>query len=203
MFELFFEDKVVIFTDDPGAESPDAFVYAAAPGERIGIAKMLEKFGNTNRLTVKTADPLRTFELFASQFVPVEAGGGIVKDAAGRLLMIHRNGRWDLPKGHLEKGETPAEGAEREVREETGAEGLEIGELMAVSRHFYNKYGKWELKRTWWFAMHCEGSCLAPQTEEGIAAAEWIAPEKLAECEADCFASVRQVLRDAGLSEKE
>jgi bis(5'-nucleosidyl)-tetraphosphatase len=35
------------------------------------------------------------------------------------LLMRHAN-RWDLPKGHVEKGESDTECALRELREETG-----------------------------------------------------------------------------------
>ena len=36
----------------------------------------------------------------------VRAAGGIVTDDAGNRLLIHRNGRWDLPKGKVEQGET-------------------------------------------------------------------------------------------------
>ena len=51
--------------------------------------------------------------------------GGIVLDDDGRLLMIQRGtepdrGRWSLPGGRVELGETDEEAAVREVREETG-----------------------------------------------------------------------------------
>ncbi|HKN54020.1 MAG TPA: NUDIX domain-containing protein [Amycolatopsis sp.] len=53
--------------------------------------------------------------------------GGIVHDAQGRLLLIKRanepgRGRWSLPGGRVEPGETDAEAVVREVREETGLE---------------------------------------------------------------------------------
>lgn len=41
------------------------------------------------------------------------------------LLMQHVN-RWDLPKGHLDTGETPAQAALRELREETGIKPSEV-----------------------------------------------------------------------------
>jgi len=58
--------------------------------------------------------------------------GGIVLDEAGRLLMIQRGtepdlGRWSLPGGRVELGETDEEAAVREVREETGLDVEVIG----------------------------------------------------------------------------
>ena len=54
----------------------------------------------------------------------VLAAGGIVRDGAGRVLLIRRgdNGRWALPGGMMEPGESIAGCAIREVREETGLE---------------------------------------------------------------------------------
>ena len=51
--------------------------------------------------------------------------GAVVHDAAGRLLLVQRGrephrGRWSLPGGRVEAGESPEQAVEREVREETG-----------------------------------------------------------------------------------
>src|ERR1700761_6761286 len=51
--------------------------------------------------------------------------GAIVRDGAGRLLLVQRGhdpeaGRWSLPGGRVEPGETDAEALAREMREETG-----------------------------------------------------------------------------------
>lgn len=51
--------------------------------------------------------------------------GAIVFDADGRLLLVKRanppaQGKWSLPGGRQEAGESPSEGVVREVREETG-----------------------------------------------------------------------------------
>jgi 8-oxo-dGTP diphosphatase len=53
--------------------------------------------------------------------------GGIVRDGAGRLLLIRRGqepsrGLWSLPGGRVEPGETLEQAVVREVREETGLE---------------------------------------------------------------------------------
>ena len=49
---------------------------------------------------------------------------GIVRDANDRVLFMRRadNGKWGLPAGAIDPGETPAEAIAREVREETGLE---------------------------------------------------------------------------------
>jgi ADP-ribose pyrophosphatase YjhB (NUDIX family) len=51
--------------------------------------------------------------------------GAVVRDDAGRLLLIRRGhepsrGLWSLPGGRVEPGETLEAAVEREVREETG-----------------------------------------------------------------------------------
>lgn len=58
---------------------------------------------------------------------PRLAFGLLARD--GRLLLVHRRhdrtdhpDTWDLPGGHIEPGESPADAMRREVREEVGAE---------------------------------------------------------------------------------
>lgn len=36
------------------------------------------------------------------------------------LLIRHHAGHWTFPKGHADRGESPQQTAERELREETG-----------------------------------------------------------------------------------
>jgi len=67
---------------------------------------------------------------------PVVCAGAVVRDDAGRLLLVLRGhqpgaGRWSLPGGRVEPGETPEAAAAREVAEETGLT-VAIGELLAT-----------------------------------------------------------------------
>lgn len=105
----------------------------------------------------------------------VKAAGGLVRDDEGRLLLMCRNGRSDLPKGKVEVGETLAQAAIRETEEETGLTGLLLGSLRLKTYHIYNLYGGWHFKQTSWFDMrHSGAQPLVPQTEEGITEVGWI-----------------------------
>ena len=52
------------------------------------------------------------------KYTLIEAAGGLVVNDEGKILMILRRGKWDLPKGKLDENETIEKCAEREVIEE-------------------------------------------------------------------------------------
>jgi len=69
---------------------------------------------------------------------PIPCAGAVVRDAEGRLLLVQRGhapsmGRWSVPGGRVEPGETPEQAAAREVLEETGLR-VDIGRLLACVR---------------------------------------------------------------------
>ena len=189
---VYFADKSVVFTDraTPGAH----FAVRLGSGERVSRAKILEIFQTCNDVAVISPDAEAAFRGFAAEFAAVEAAGGIVVDARGAWLMIHRNGRWDLPKGHVEAGETFAECAVREVGEETGVTGAEVVRPLCDTLHAYSLCGRWELKRTHWFEMRAAaGAAPAPQREEGIDRAVWCMPDEVREHLSATFPTLRCV----------
>lgn len=135
---------------------------------------LLEKSRQPRAVVLYSTDP-EALELdFFSQFHYLEAAGGLVFNPEGQALFIFRRGRWDLPKGKADPGETPPETAIREVREETGVEHLVLKDHIADTYHTYRDRGKRMLKRTWWYAMETTDTRLVPQAEEDIEKAVWV-----------------------------
>ncbi len=105
----------------------------------------------------------------------IEAAGGLVKNDAGAHLFIFRRGKWDLPKGKIDEGESPEMAAVREVEEECGVHIAKLGELLAVTFHIYPTPKNLVLKKTYWYEMVVAGSPeLIPQIEEEITEAVWL-----------------------------
>jgi 8-oxo-dGTP pyrophosphatase MutT (NUDIX family) len=67
------------------------------------------------------------------------AGGLVVRGDEVLLIATAGGRRWQLPKGHLEAGELPAQAAVREVREETGVTGTIVEPLSGVDYTFFER----------------------------------------------------------------
>ena len=78
------------------------------------------------------------WESFCAGYKLIEAAGGLVYNDKNQILMIFRNGKWDLPKGKLEVGENIEQCAIREVEEECGVSGL------TITQQLQKTYHKWE-----------------------------------------------------------
>lgn len=124
-------------------------------------------------VTCEPLDYKKLKEELKSHFKIVKAAGGLVlKD--DKVLMIFRLGRWDLPKGKLEKYESTEEGALREVEEEAGVKVENITKL-CHTWHTYVNEGTRTLKKTSWFLMKClDDAKMLPQVEEGIEEVKWL-----------------------------
>jgi 8-oxo-dGTP pyrophosphatase MutT (NUDIX family) len=112
---------------------------------------------------------------FQSLFRIIEAAGGIVNNPDGKVLFIKRLGKWDLPKGKMEKGESREESAVREIEEETGLKDVELVRFINTTYHIYiERNGDKVLKCTHWFEMNFSGEDTSkPQIEEGITEVAW------------------------------
>jgi 8-oxo-dGTP pyrophosphatase MutT (NUDIX family) len=102
------------------------------------------------------------------------AGGGYVLNDNSELLLIHRRGFWDLPKGKIEVGESIADCALREVEEECNIDEVHIISDSFVTYHVYEDKRGVVLKKSVWFKMKTKSlRDPKPQTEEDITEARW------------------------------
>lgn len=137
----------------------------------------------------------------SSVYKTIVAGGGLVYNEHGDILMIYRRGKWDLPKGKLDEGETIDECALREVSEETGVNQLTLGSLLCNTYHIYQEKGRYLLKHTVWFSMKAAGvQNLVPQPEEDILEARWVNPRELQPFVGNTYEAIKDVLIHAGMA---
>ena len=121
------------------------------------------------------------------------AGGIIMKD--GKYVSIVRKGIPDLPKGHIEKGETPEAAALREVEEETGIGNLKIVKALPITWHCYVEHEEWTLKPTYWYLMSTsENIQPKPQTEEGITEIKLTGNEAIEDFLRNTYRSTSEIL---------
>lgn len=134
-------------------------------------------------------------QAFFKKFTLVKAAGGFVLNESNQVLMMFRRGKWDLPKGKLDKRETLEEAAIREIEEETGLKNITLISPLATTYHTYHEGTRFVLKESSWFRMKVEGQQkLIPQTEEQISKLEWVSKDNLKEYKKNSFPSVIDVL---------
>ncbi len=131
----------------------------------------------------------------------VVAGGGKAYNANMDILFIKRNGKWDLPKGKIEKKEHIETAAIREVEEETGVTGLEITKFLCKTFHVFKRAGEFRLKVTYWFEMKTEfDGVLVPQKNEGITKVRWKNKKKAKKALLNSYANIKKLFSHDYLS---
>ena len=119
------------------------------------------------------------FKRLFTEYKLVEAAGGLVESKFG-FLIIKRNGFWDLPKGKIEKNETPEQSAIREINEECGISGHSIEKLLTITYHTYILKGIMILKKVYWYKFNYSGDdSVIPQLEEGISQVKWFSKKEI------------------------
>jgi 8-oxo-dGTP pyrophosphatase MutT (NUDIX family) len=132
---------------------------------------------------------------FFKKFTVVIAAGGLVQNEKKEYLLIFRRGKWDLPKGKLDKKESLEECALREIEEETGVKAAQIINPLTISYHTYHEGARFILKESHWFLMKVAGDQnLTPQEEEDITEIKWVNQKEIDQYQTKCFPAIRDVL---------
>ena len=196
--KIYFDERIVVLTDKNIKSSAINNDQIHIFENKKKLKNRLKRFGESNDeyLYIYHPDINELFKYTKGCFKFIEAAGGLVTLPDKRMLLIHRLGKWDLPKGKAEKGESLQETAVREVVEECGLEISPIitGELTHTF-HTYHQNGNHILKHTAWYTMRYNGNvALHPQYSEDITEAVWLSPEQLNAILQNTYESIKQVL---------
>ena len=174
-YKVYLNNKMLLLTDDL-TNTSNTYVFGS-----LGLDEIIHRlqYGNTDIITLYSPNLETAWNSFQKHFDVIEAAGGLVSNNKGDFLFIYRNGKWDLPKGKMEKGEDSSETAIREVQEECGIKNIDIDHFLFDTYHLFTENKKKRLKITHWYKMSGEkNDRLIPQTEEGIEKVEWIDLQK-------------------------
>ena len=171
-------------------------IFCHSDKELFKTIRQLESVkNNSQKPGVILLNTMTLMNVFFSYYKNIEAAGGVVLNKNEEVLLIKRNGIWDLPKGKIEKKESKESAAIREVAEETGLSDIHISKELAITYHTYFQAKERYLKKTYWFLMKysldLEG---IPQITEGITELKWVLKNDLGIYKKKTFESVKDVL---------
>jgi 8-oxo-dGTP pyrophosphatase MutT (NUDIX family) len=194
-YKVFINTKLIILTTSL-PKSKHSLVLPLGPTSFKAILQVLKE-SKAKKIYLIGDDSVTLLETFKSKLTVVQAGGGLVRNQSGKILFIFRKGKWDLPKGKIDKGETLEEGAKREVKEETGIKKLQLNGLAGVTYHIFKRNDKYQLKETHWFFMETTYTGkLKPELQEEITKAKWKGPKKTAKALENSYGNIKYLLKD-------
>jgi 8-oxo-dGTP pyrophosphatase MutT (NUDIX family) len=203
--KIYFNDKPLFLTDALNAEIEpyrhhddavfiDEFSHG---GINSMIHEMRQEKVHAGIYFHNNVEELR--KAFWKKFILVKAAGGLVLNEDGDILFIFRRGKWDLPKGKLDDGESLETCAVREVQEETGLQNVQFKKHLVTTYHTYDESGHHILKETWWYLLSAsKNEPLVPQTIEQITKIEWVSPQNLEKYDSNTYPSIIDVLKAGG-----
>lgn len=205
MYKVFFNDSSITI----GSEINKSLINSS---NRILIYKdnstfsevisLVENSTTVLNLFIITDKPHEVWNKFKSNYIEIIAAGGLVQNLKEELLIIKRFGKWDLPKGKIEKNESSETAALREVEEECGLKKLKILKQLESTFHIYKspwhkKHNNLVFKETKWYLMSYAGNELpTPQIEEEIEEAKWVSILDLQYVLDNTYRSVSELLKN-------
>ena len=157
--------------------------------------RMLLDYQEGDCVLVNCLDLDADFKRVFKSYSKISAAGGVVQRKKS-ILVIERLGKWDLPKGKIEKGELPQVAGYREIEEECGIEGHVLFDVIGETYHTYTFKNRKVLKRNYWYYFLYSGpKALTYQVEEDITDAKWVKKRELKEIKQNTYASIHTVLK--------
>lgn len=200
-YKIYFENKPLFLLDAIDEElkphlSKDNILFV----NELSAASMLRALQSIRSAQTDAVlffhNPLEELKAaFWNEFTLVQAAGGLIANELNQVLCIFRRGKWDLPKGKLDAGETLEQCAVREVQEETGLSVSQLQDLLLVTYHTYRQDGEDILKETYWYRMRAGSTAsLQPQLSEQIEEVRWVDPKDFPTIILNTYQAINDVL---------
>ncbi len=209
-YKFFVNNKLVFLTNNPAVIDriigKDEFIIEPYVNQASldNSIKIILNNSNPSNVVLFHSDLEKLKSDFLNYFICLEAAGGVVYNQKNEILLIHRRGFWDLPKGKIDDGETLEQTAIREVEEETGLKKLTILNPIlfknlanTATYHSYEINDRPAMKISYWYEMQTafQGE-LIPQTEEDIEQVVWVKKQAIPSYFDNMYSSIIDVLKE-------
>lgn len=197
--KIYSNNKFILFTDPSDQPPHDQDLRTEKGLKGAGLKKAVMEWirsPETKNLHLTGLD-FNDLNYLKENFYYIEAAGGLIRRDK-EYLCIHRFGRWDLPKGKLEKNEARERAAVRECEEECAVQGLQILRELRPTFHIYAYKDGYALKQTFWYLMSTDyRGALQPQLEENIDEVRWFHEEEMRDVVLkDTYFTISDVIRE-------
>lgn len=170
--------------------------YRGRPKMLFNYIDLLEKSIKHDGVIVQYHDVKKLYKDLKSLYTYIKAAGGVVRRDDGKILLIHRMGYWDLPKGKQDPGESMKETALREVEEEVGLHQLVLEWKIGKTYHSFRTNSKRVMKKVNWYAMYTPNpEEIVLQYSESIDDAAWIDPKSFSRLKLKTYRSVEDIIK--------
>ena len=190
MYKVFVNDKPLFLTNKIVKETDFKFFLL----ESIDIEQLIINYfqNKIQKAYLYHPDEKQILSALKAKIKVRRAAGGLVYNTKGEVLFIFRSGKWDLPKGGVNKDETLEDAAIREIEEETGVGKLKITQKLEKTYHVFKRNGRYKLKVTQWYEMQSdfEGELVA-QAEEGIEKVAWLNPAEVEQALKNSYENIK------------
>ncbi|WP_333661318.1 NUDIX hydrolase [Chishuiella changwenlii] len=191
MYKVFFNESLLTFRNQSTSEAKNILFQNES---QFDEAFHLLSSNTANFVNIFSDDIEAVWAKFLHNYKHIKAAGGIVRNPDDEFLFIHRLGKWDLPKGKMEEGETKEESAIREIEEECSITNLELKQFLMPTYHIYF-LKEYIIKETFWFEVFYNGNELPiPQQEEGIEFVGWKKKDEIPQLLKNSYPNIQLLL---------
>lgn len=193
MYKVFFNESLLTFAQESNPQAKNILFHHES---QFDEAFHLLSSSSAKHVNIFSEEIEVVWNSFLNYFKLIQAAGGIVRNPNDDYLFIHRLGKWDLPKGKMEDGETKEESAIREIEEECSITPLELKRFIMPTYHIYFQK-QYIIKETFWFEVFYEGTEVPqPQLEEGIDKVVWVKKGEIEELMNNSYPNIKLLVNN-------